>query len=511
MNKSHHILNKQLLIIVSGFVLIILLAGMAQQIGSRSVDENFERLDYLVSENNAKFALMTTMRDVIRKRMLLLYDIILNYGDEFDLDEKAIEYSLASGEFIAAREKLLKLTLTEQQKQQIDNQRQLLGRAQKIVDAVLIHARDDSASLVLDEIIEARNVNEQVLLELQNMRLLQQRLAQRALIDATNSYEETKDLIQSLTFSALVISVFIIAFVVQRISSQGKALNNALDELEEANHTLEDRVIEKTEELLSSQSENIRMSAELDTNRKLQQILLPTKQEIKNIKHLDIATYMLPASEVGGDYYDILKKGDNILIGVGDVTGHGLESGVVMLMTQSIVRALFTHDKLDIKNSFNTLNNTLYHNINRMECEKNISVALLEYQYFPENDVHGEIKITGQHESIILIRQDKTVELIDTDGLGFPIGLVDNIDNFINSVNLKLYKGDLLILFTDGVTEASDINDKLYGVENLYSVALEKHNQPAEIIKNSILENLKQHIGNQEVFDDITLLVIKQN
>jgi len=81
------------------------------------------------------------------------------------------------------------------------------------------------------------------------------------------------------------------------------------------------------------QAENLRMGAELEVTRKLQHMLLPTAEELHQIADLDIACYMEPAAEVGGDYYDVLQHNGQIKIGIGDVTGHGLESGVLMVMT----------------------------------------------------------------------------------------------------------------------------------------------------------------------------------
>ncbi|RKZ85522.1 MAG: hypothetical protein DRR19_16265, partial [Candidatus Parabeggiatoa sp. nov. 1] len=78
--------------------------------------------------------------------------------------------------------------------------------------------------------------------------------------------------------------------------------------------------------------ENMRMKAELDVTRQLQQILLPKQEEFNKIKGLEIAGFMAPADKVGGDYYDVLQHNGRIKIGIGDVTGHGLESGVLAIM-----------------------------------------------------------------------------------------------------------------------------------------------------------------------------------
>ena len=69
-------------------------------------------------------------------------------------------------------------------------------------------------------------------------------------------------------------------------------------------------------------------------------MVLPKIAELGNIPRIEIAGYMEPADEIGGDYYDVLQDGGRLKVGIGDVTGHGLESGVLMLMVQSVARAL---------------------------------------------------------------------------------------------------------------------------------------------------------------------------
>jgi PAS domain S-box-containing protein len=111
------------------------------------------------------------------------------------------------------------------------------------------------------------------------------------------------------------------------------------------------------------QSENLRMNAELDVSRRIQKMVLPSTEELAQIEGLDIVGYMQPADEVGGDYYDVLKENGTIHIGIGDVTGHGLESGVLMLMTQTAIRTLIEHGETDPVVFVETLNQTIYKNI----------------------------------------------------------------------------------------------------------------------------------------------------
>jgi serine phosphatase RsbU (regulator of sigma subunit) len=250
-------------------------------------------------------------------------------------------------------------------------------------------------------------------------------------------------------------------------------------------------------------SENIRMKAELDLTRAIQQMILPKEYELAEIPDLDISGLMQPVSEVGGDYYDVIYHNGKVKIGIGDVTGHGLESGVLMIMVQTAVRTLLENNETNPKNFLNTLNRTIYKNLKRMKSDKNLTLSLLDYQ-------DGKLRICGQHEEMIVVRQGNLVERIDTMDLGFPIGLEANIADFIAYTDVQLNLGDVVVLYTDGATEAEDIHRAQYGLERLTKIVKQNWQLSAKEIKRALLFDVRLHIGEQEVFDDITLVVLKQ-
>nr|WP_301289310.1 PP2C family protein-serine/threonine phosphatase [Natronocella acetinitrilica] len=224
---------------------------------------------------------------------------------------------------------------------------------------------------------------------------------------------------------------------------------------------------------------------------------------------------MEAADEVGGDYYDILSHADGVRIGIGDVTGHGLESGVVMLMTQSAVRTMLASGEADIVRVMAVLNNIIYNNVQRMGSGKNLTLALLDYQPVSDrapalNGESGRLRISGQHETVIVIRADGSEQVIDTDELGFPIGLVEEMAEFVGETSITLGSGDLVVLYTDGITEAADEENRLYGQEQLLDVVRRCHRLAAEDIKEAIVSDVKRHIGGQVLFDDLTLVILKQ-
>lgn len=251
------------------------------------------------------------------------------------------------------------------------------------------------------------------------------------------------------------------------------------------------------------QVENFRMVAELNILKQMQNMILPKLEELQTINTLDIAAYMEPADEVGGDYYDILDTDGVITIGIGDVTGHGLESGILMLMTQTAVRTLKETQESDPVKFLTILNRTLYKNIQRMNTDKNLTLSILNY-------TEGLLMISGQHEEVLVVRREGELQRIDTIDLGFPIGLDEEITQFISKIYMELKPEDGIVLYTDGITEACNIDNQQYGLNRLCEVIRCHWCNSAHQIQNAVIEDLKEFIGNQKQFDDITLLILKR-
>jgi predicted ATPase/serine phosphatase RsbU (regulator of sigma subunit)/tRNA A-37 threonylcarbamoyl transferase component Bud32 len=305
--------------------------------------------------------------------------------------------------------------------------------------------------------------------------------------------------------------------VVDMLSSQAAiSLENAL-----LYRTLEQKVERRTAQLAQAnekitkanqeitllnerlKAENMRMSAELDVAKQLQKMVLPKEEELQQIESLDIAGFMEPADEVGGDYYEILNHHGQIKIGIGDVTGHGLESGVLMLMVQTTVRALLLAGIDNPEQFLNIVNQTIYHNAKRMGTDKNLTLSLLDYQ-------GGQLQITGQHEEVLLVSEEGKIERMDTFDLGFSVGLKADIAPLVAHETFSLKKNEGIVLYTDGITEAQNLDEEQYGIERLCEVVSRNWQQTAQQIQQAVIADVRQFIGEQKMFDDITLLVLKQ-
>lgn len=246
-----------------------------------------------------------------------------------------------------------------------------------------------------------------------------------------------------------------------------------------------------------------RMESELEITRKLQQMVLPKEEDFEKITDLDIASFMEAATEVGGDYYDVLQHNGQVKIGIGDVTGHGLESGVLMLMVQMAVRTLLSCGISTPETFLNVINRAVYDNVKRMNLDKNLTLSLLDYQ-------KGIIYLTGQHEDVLLVRRGGIVERIDTTDLGFIVGIKADISTLIAGLEIHLQSGDGLVLYTDGITEAFDEDYAQYGIERLCTVVSQYWHLTAVGIREAIIADVRQHIQLKSICDDITLLVLKQ-
>jgi PAS domain S-box-containing protein len=251
------------------------------------------------------------------------------------------------------------------------------------------------------------------------------------------------------------------------------------------------------------ETENLRLSAEVFVARRLQQMILPKAREIEKIEELEIAGFMEPTNEVGGDYYDVLYYDNAVKICIGDVTGHGLESGVLMIMVQTTVRTLLVNHEIDPRRFFNAINQVIYENAQRINSDKTLSLVLLDYQA-------GCVKISGQHEEVLVVRSGGQIERIDTINLGFFIGLVPDISDLIEQVEVQLQPGDGIVLYTDGVTEAENSRQEYYGLERLCRVVSQSWQRSAAQIREAAVEDVRSHVGQHRVYDDITLLVLKQ-
>ncbi|EIJ43146.1 serine phosphatase RsbU, regulator of sigma subunit [Beggiatoa alba B18LD] len=308
-----------------------------------------------------------------------------------------------------------------------------------------------------------------------------------------NAYQSALSQANTYRVTAYLLSLFLLAWIAWLFINHLYKIKNALKQANIEINSLNQQLAK----------ENVRLSAELDITRQLQQMILPKAHELAAIEDLEIAGFMQPAEEVGGDYYDVIQHHNRIKIGIGDVTGHGLESGVLMLMVQTAVHTLLIHNEKDPVKFLGTLNKTIYNNVQRMNCDKNLTLSIIDYY-------DGQLYLSGQHEDVIIIRAGGKIERISTTDLGFPIGLSEDITDFIAQTQITLNPNDIVVLYTDGITEALNPQKKQYGIKRLCEVASCFWECSAEIIRQNIIKDVEKHLGGLKQMDDITLIIMKK-
>lgn len=246
-------------------------------------------------------------------------------------------------------------------------------------------------------------------------------------------------------------------------------------------------------------AEKQRLESELSIATRIQTSILPRDLSVRG---LEIAATMLPATEVGGDYYDVLPTPRGCWIGIGDVAGHGLRPGLVMMMLQSMVSALVRSNP-DAKPSevLRVVNGVLYENVReRLRQDEHATLNLISYHE------DGELSFAGAHEDMLVLRAESgRVELVPT--LGTWVGATRDIDDATVDARCRLREDDVLLLYTDGVIEAQNGAGEQFGVARL-SDELARHGRaPAAEIRDRLCQAVTTFMAVQH--DDIALLVAR--
>jgi len=241
-----------------------------------------------------------------------------------------------------------------------------------------------------------------------------------------------------------------------------------------------------------------RLQKELELAQRIQTSILPHTPEVSG---LEIAARMIPTSQVGGDYYDILPVETGAWIGIGEVAGHGLDAGLVMLMLQSTIASLVTWaPEASPADVVCALNQVLYDNIrNRLRRDDHATLSVLRYSKA------GEVNFAGAHEELVVYRaRSRTCEVVKTPGTWVG-GRRDIRRGTVNS-SLQLEPGDVLLLHTDGVTEIKSASGEELGLDRVVAELGSVGDQGATAILDRLLGMVT---GWGAAEDDVTLVVLR--
>ena len=256
---------------------------------------------------------------------------------------------------------------------------------------------------------------------------------------------------------------------------------------------LERRVAERTAELAKALGA---LWGEMKLARKIQEALVPSAPMLAGC---DVAAAMKPAVEVGGDYYDVVAAGGREWILIGDVSGHGVSAGLVMMMCHTAVRTVLRSDpEVTPEELLARINTVLTENIRQLGEDKYMTLTAFR------RDLDGTISFAGAHQDVFVYRAEAdSVEVYETEGVW--LGLKERIAESLRSKKLKLGRGDVMVVHTDGITEATR-EGALFDNAGLRQVLGSSRGKTAA----QILGDTFRALEGFELADDATLVVIRQ-
>jgi len=246
--------------------------------------------------------------------------------------------------------------------------------------------------------------------------------------------------------------------------------------------------------LVERERERQRLEQEIGIARDIQQALLP--KNFRDYPHLAVTGVNFPCLSVGGDYFDVFPLDDRrTAFLIADVSGKGLGAALVTTMLQGALSGM----------TLGTDPARVLNHVNRFLCE-HVEVGRYATMFFGILDDTGRLEyINAGHPSPILMR-NTTAEEAFTEG-SFPVGLVPEAE--FCTTTLKLEPNDTLVLFSDGVTEAMDPEERLYGVGRLRGVLQGKNEMPLDEIQKMVLESVENFSRGARQADDLTILVVR--
>ncbi|MEP0545554.1 MAG: GAF domain-containing SpoIIE family protein phosphatase [Rhodothermales bacterium] len=249
--------------------------------------------------------------------------------------------------------------------------------------------------------------------------------------------------------------------------------------------------------LLEEEKELVRMQEALHLARRIQRGLLPERPP--DVPGYDLAGLSLPADTVGGDYFDFIPVGDGRLaLCVGDVVGKGLPASLLMANVQATLRGQTGQD-IGAAECLGRANRFLKRTL-RPGTFVTLVYGILDA------GTHEFHSANAGHNRPLLLRADGTLERLEHGGL--VLGALS--DSLYEEVGHVLYPDDLLLLYSDGLTEAMSDAREEFGEERVGALLRSHRTHSAKAVVDALVEAVQAHAGATPQSDDITLLVVKR-
>jgi sigma-B regulation protein RsbU (phosphoserine phosphatase) len=246
--------------------------------------------------------------------------------------------------------------------------------------------------------------------------------------------------------------------------------------------------------LVERERQRQRLEQELSIAREIQQALLP--RGFGDFPHLSISGVNTPCHAVGGDYFDVFPMSDDrTAFVIADVAGKGIGAALLTTMLQGALTGM----------TLGADPARVFHHINDFLC-KHVEVGKYATMFFGILDREGNLDyLNAGHPSPLLLRRGEVSEIF-TEG-SYPVGLIPDAKYI--AVRETLEPGDTLVLFSDGVTEAADLEEQMFGVPRLSEALAGQHEAPLDQLQKKVIDCVENFARGASQADDITLLLIR--
>jgi sigma-B regulation protein RsbU (phosphoserine phosphatase) len=240
------------------------------------------------------------------------------------------------------------------------------------------------------------------------------------------------------------------------------------------------------------------MEREVGIAAEIQGQLLPSR--LPRVSSIKMAAYSLPAKGVSGDYYDVIpiKKG-NVMLVMCDVAGKGLPASLVMVMIRTIIHLVAHQGGISMSRIMEIVN---WGVAGKIALDRFATMSLVSYNFY---DGVLEYSNAAHHPLLIYRASENRFEDLDTEGI--PIGL-DKKSRY-SQIHTKLEKGDIIMLYTDGIIEAMNDKGEQYTYERLEAVIQNNATKEPEELKTLINADVSNFVGKAKQHDDQTFLIMR--
>ncbi len=253
--------------------------------------------------------------------------------------------------------------------------------------------------------------------------------------------------------------------------------------------------------LIEESIEKERLEKELDVARDIQKKILPSTVPTSN--RLEISALFVPAFEVGGDYYDFFELSDDLLgFVVADVSGKGISSAFIMAEVKGIFESL-SKIIINPKELLIKANDTLKRSLDK----KNFVTAI----YGIINKKNGILNFARAGHTPILLCSGERIESIQPPGIGLGLDYNPGFASSLKETEIQLKNNDIIICYSDGITEAKNHKEEDFGYERLDTIVLNNRGKSLDLISNAVMKELSLFSKNHSQHDDITLVIFKWN